>query len=117
MSRWNTTPQEQVSISECCYYNHVVCRFGKGYTLQVKIRIPDGQVDDVAGDQKKLKSKSQSTLTSGSATRVPLGGDDPLGTATSNFHNFIYETFQDVTLIEEHQVGQKYDRINGLVFP
>ena len=87
-------------------------RFGKGYTLQVKIRIPDGQVD-VAGNQKKLQSRSQSTLTSGSSTRVPLGSHDPLATAISNFHNFIYETFQDVTLIEEHQVRQKYDLINA----
>ena len=83
------------------------CRFGKGYTLQVKIRIPDanpGQPVDVAESKRKLNSKSRSSLVAGSATRIPNDGSDPLSTATKNFHNFVYETFQDVTLIEEHQV-------------
>ena len=84
-----------------------VYRFGRGYTLQVKIRLPDGNSNQVgtAGSKKSLHSKSRSsTLVSGSATRIPPDSNDPLANATKNFHNFICETFQDVTLVEEHQV-------------
>lgn len=83
-----------------------MCRFGKGYTLQVKIRLPniDPSQIDVAGNKKGVRSRSRLSLASGSATRIPAGGTDPLSTATKNFHNFVHEAFQDVTLIEEHQV-------------
>ena len=94
-----------------------MCRFGKGYTLQVKIRIPDGShsQDDVTGNKKKLHSRSHSTLASGSVTQVPPGSNDPLATATKSFHNFIYDTFQDVTLIEEHQVRQKHMKVLSIL--
>ena len=87
-------------------------RFGRGYTLQVKIKLPDGSTSrpvNAAGSKKSLRSKSRSsTLVSSSATRIPTDGSDPLVNATKNFHNFVYETFQDVTLVEEHQVKSNY---------
>ena len=78
--------------------------------MQVKIRLPDRNPTQVnaARSKKSIHSKSRSSLVSGSAMRIPTDGNDPLATATKNFHNFIYETFQDVTLIEEHQVKSNY---------
>ena len=84
-----------------------MCRFGRGYTLQVKIRVLDGSPNqvDAAGSKKSLRARSRTSLASGSAARMPTDSNDPLGTANKNFHNFVNETFQDVTLIEEHQVN------------
>ena len=82
-------------------------RFGKGYTLQVKIRLPDSNHDQpsVTLNKKNSHSMSRSSLeVSGSAARIPAGGVDPLADATKNFHNFVNEAFEDVLLIEEHQV-------------
>ena len=78
-------------------------RFGKGYTLQVKIKLTGPSQVDAAGSKKSL-------LESGSAAKIPAISS---ATATKNFHDFIHETFQDVTLIEEHQV--KNHKCGGLM--
>ena len=82
------------------------CRFGKGYTLQVKIQLPDADPNQVdsAVSKKSLLSRSRPSLISGSATRIPTG-DAAASSATDIFKSFIHETFQYAKLIEEHQVA------------
>lgn len=94
-------------------------RFGKGYTLQVKIGSADDFIGAVSepillrgrhgsrhgsrrGTQRRLSSSSEPPKTPTSPE--PPTYDDATASAVHNFHDFIRENFHESILIEEHQV-------------
>lgn len=97
-------------------------RFGKGFTLQVKIGSPDDFIGAVS-EPIQLRGRQSSRFGSRRGSRFgsslqrsstpespksppmspePTHGDQDL--PVNNFHRFIQETFENSTLIEEHQV-------------
>ena len=106
-------------------------RFGKGFTLQVKIGSPEDFIGAVSepiqlrrqgsgggsflGSRRlgsRLGSLSNDPPSSPRSVRSPTpihgdadNDDNTQSPAVMNFHNFIKETFENSTLIEEHQVN------------
>ena len=92
-------------------------RFGKGFTLQVKIGSPDDFIGAVS-EPIQLRGRQGSRFSRQTSSEPPMSPmspkspmpleasahvndpDSPVG----KFHNFIKETFESSTLIEEHQV-------------
>jgi len=97
-------------------------RFGKGFTLQVKIGSPDDFIGAISepillrgrhgsryGSRHESPTRRVSTTSEPPRTPTspePTGLNDIIDTqsAVQNFHNFIMENFQESVLIEEHQV-------------
>ena len=101
-------------------------RFGKGFTLQVKIGSPDDFVGAVSepiqlrgrrGGSRfgsRTGSRLGGSFTRQTSTEVPTSPkspfseppaqDDSSDSPVNKFHKFVKETFENTTLIEEHQV-------------
>jgi len=86
-------------------------RFGRGFTLHVKIGSPEDFIGAVSehvlarGRSSFHRQGSKRTISVSSPTQS-FAPSSPLAvSASENFHNFIKENFESSILLEEHQVN------------
>ena len=98
-------------------------RFGRGFTLQVKIGSPDDFIGAVSEPVQLRRQESKTgslPFLSRSGSKLGSSSEPPStpralaspvpdeiiiqSPAAVNFHDFIKDTFENSTLIEEHQV-------------